>query len=102
MKKDLNVKLEEQNVVAIHRLGTYNETWNTASYSKTFQMMWKKRYKAKKNLSDDVKFVDNVTKRNLEFMSNLSNSYNFLVLQMWNLCGGRKMNYNWHLDCMMI
>ena len=33
--------------------------------------------KAKKNLSNGVRFVDNVTKRNLEFMSNLRNSYNF-------------------------
>ena len=33
--------------------------------------------KAKKNLSDGVRFVDDVTKRNLELMSNLRNSYNF-------------------------
>jgi hypothetical protein len=31
----------------------------------------------KKNLNDDVRFVDDVTKRNLELMSNLRNSYNF-------------------------
>jgi hypothetical protein len=43
--------------------------------------------KVKKNLNDDVRFVDDVTKRNLELMSNLRNSYNFIWYYNYGIYG---------------
>ena len=54
-----------------------NETWITTSYSNSYSDVERNIMKAKKNLSDGERFVDDVTKRNLESMSNIRNSYNF-------------------------
>ena len=86
MKKDLNVKLEERDVVAIHCLPSTKPGPQPVIVRLFNSDVKRNVMKVKKNLNDGVRFVDDVTKRNLELMSNLRNSYNFESVWYFN-CG---------------
>ena len=86
MKKDLNVKLEERDVVAIHCLPSRKPGPQPVIVRLFNSDVKRNVMKVKKNLNDGVRVVDDVTKRNLELMSNLRNSYNFESVWYFN-CG---------------
>lgn len=86
VNKDLNVKLEERDVVAIHRLPSTKPGPQPVIVRLFNSDVKRNVMKVKKNLKDGVRFVDDVTKRNLELMSNLRNSYDFESVWYFN-CG---------------
>lgn len=79
-KKDLNVTLEDRDIVAIHRLPAKNEP--RPLIVKCFNTDVKRSLmRVRKQLKQKVKFVDDVTTRNMGLINRLEDSGNFE--QVW-------------------
>lgn len=84
VKKDLNVQLEERDVVAIHRLPS-NKPGPKPLIVKLFSTDVKRQVmKEKKNLQNNVRFYDDITKRNLDFMTKMKDIGCFASVWYYN------------------
>ena len=92
VKRDLNVTLEERDVVAIHRLPAEHEP--SPLIVRLFSSDVKRSVmRVRKELKGRVKFVDDVTQRNMELIKRLERSQRFDQVWYFN-CGiyGRTEN----------
>ncbi|VDI22340.1 Hypothetical predicted protein, partial [Mytilus galloprovincialis] len=85
VKKDLDVSLEERDVVAIHRLPAVHEP--SPLIVRFFNSDVKRSVmRVRKQLNGKVKFVDDVTQRNMELIHRLEKSNHFEQVWYFN-CG---------------
>ena len=86
VKKDLNVDLELRDVVAIHRLPS-DRPGEKPIIVRLFNSDAKRNVmRAKKNLKNNVRFVDDITKQNHELMKRMRDSNRFDSVWFYN-CG---------------
>jgi hypothetical protein len=95
VKKDLNVDLELRDVVAIHRLPS-DRPGEKPIIVRLFNSDAKRNVmRAKKNLKNNVRFVDDITKQNHELMYGKKVSIYLLCLILMSMS-----SYKPNLNCL--
>ncbi|CAC5398663.1 unnamed protein product [Mytilus coruscus] len=86
LRADLNVELQERDVVAIHRIPS-DKLGPKPLIVRLFSSDVKRRVmREKKNLQDNIRFYDGISKRNIELMKRLNETEWFNDLWHFN-CG---------------
>ena len=86
VKKDLNVELHERDVVAIHRLPSHKPGPNPVIVKFFNSDIKRKVMRVRKDLKDNVRLSDDVTKRNMQLIHQLRDMNCFESVWYYN-CG---------------
>lgn len=103
-KHDLKVELEERDVVAIHRIPSQKHRIYPVIVKLFSSDVKRKVMRQKKELNGDVKFVDDVTQRNMKLINKLHDTNHFEQVWYYN-CGvygrtetGKQFKFNLYDD----
>ena len=86
VKKDLNVELEDRDVVAIHRIPSEKPGHKPVIVRLFNSDIKRSVMRERKNLTNNVRFVDDVTRKNLELIKKLDETEQFESVWYYN-CG---------------
>ena len=86
VKKDLKVNLEERDVVAIHRIPSRKKRIYPVIVKLFSSDVKRSVMRVRKSLSDGIKFVDDVTQRNMDLIQRLQDTGEFESVWYYN-CG---------------